>query len=72
MQEEVLLGRDDKAEDTHGTKALDKEAAEQTEQHNEEHDDFLDAVAAITAASDVLEFAKNKDLQSSFVMEIFM
>jgi len=45
---------------TDGIKALDKEVAEQTEQRKEEHEDFLEAVAANTAALDVLEFAKNR------------
>jgi len=41
-------------------KALDKEVAEQTEQRKAEHEDFLESVAANTAAVDVLEFAKNR------------
>merc|ERR1719453_2811547 len=45
---------------TDGIKALDKEVAEQTEQRKAEHEDFLESVAANTAALDVLEFAKNR------------
>merc|ERR1719235_1151369 len=43
-----------------GIKALDKEVAEQTEQRKAEHEDFVESVAANTAALDVLEFAKNR------------
>jgi septal ring factor EnvC (AmiA/AmiB activator) len=45
---------------TAGIKALDKDVAEQTEQRKEEHEDFVESVAANTAALDVLEFAKNR------------
>jgi hypothetical protein len=45
---------------TAGIKALDKEVAEQTEQRKAEHEDFVESVAANTAALDVLEFAKNR------------
>jgi len=45
---------------TAGIKALDKEVAEQTEQRKAEHEDFVESVAANTAAVDVLEFAKNR------------
>ena len=45
---------------TAGVKALDKEVAEQTEQRKAEHEDFVESVAANTAALDVLEFAKNR------------
>jgi len=45
---------------TAGIKALDKDVAEQTEQRKAEHEDFVESVAANTAALDVLEFAKNR------------
>jgi septal ring factor EnvC (AmiA/AmiB activator) len=45
---------------TAGLKALDKDVAEQTEQRKAEHEDFVESLAANTAALDVLEFAKNR------------
>merc|ERR1719428_1220086 len=41
-------------------KALDKQVAEATEQRKEEHADFVENLAADTAAKDLLEFAKNR------------
>merc|ERR1719321_299554 len=41
-------------------KALDKQVAEATEQRKEEHADFVENLAANTAAKDLLEFAKNR------------
>merc|ERR1719310_2771969 len=41
-------------------KALDKQVAEATEQRKSEHADFLENLAADTAAKDLLEFAKNR------------
>merc|ERR550537_2010255 len=43
-----------------GIKALDKSVAEATETRKEEHDDYVETLAANTAAKDVLDFAKNR------------
>merc|ERR1719231_1056062 len=43
-----------------GIKALDKQVAEATEQRKEEHDDFVESLAANTNAKDLLAFAKNR------------
>merc|ERR1719199_776138 len=43
-----------------GIKALDKAVAEATEQRKEEHEDFVEALAANTAAKDILGIAKNR------------
>merc|ERR1719426_703136 len=44
---------------TKGIKDLDKSVAEATETRKEEHDDYVETLAANTAAKDLLEFAKN-------------
>merc|ERR1719174_97248 len=43
-----------------GIKALDKQVAEATEQRKEEHAEFEEALAANSAAVDLLNFAKNR------------
>merc|ERR1719498_2108656 len=43
-----------------GIKKLDKSVAEATETRKEEHDDFVETLAANTAAKDLLNFAKNR------------
>jgi septal ring factor EnvC (AmiA/AmiB activator) len=43
-----------------GIKKLDKAVAEATETRKEEHDDYVETLAANTAAKDILDFAKNR------------
>merc|ERR1719271_2093478 len=43
-----------------GIKALDKSVAEATATRKEEHDDYVETLAANTAAKDILAFAKNR------------
>merc|ERR1719428_2580825 len=43
-----------------GIKKLDKSVAEATETRKEEHDDYVETLAANSAAKDLLEFAKNR------------
>merc|ERR1719506_2236726 len=43
-----------------GIKKLDKSVAEATATRKEEHDDFVETLAANTAAKDLLAFAKNR------------
>jgi len=43
-----------------GIEKLDKSVAEATETRKEEHDDFVETLAANTAAKDLLGFAKNR------------
>jgi chromosome segregation ATPase len=43
-----------------GIKDLDKSVAEATETRKAEHDDYVETLAANTAAKDLLEFAKNR------------
>merc|ERR1719254_443831 len=43
-----------------GIKKLDKAVAEATETRKEEHQDYVDTLAANSAAKDLLEFAKNR------------
>merc|ERR1719515_692947 len=43
-----------------GIRALDKEVAEATELREKEHEDFVETLAANTAAVDLLKFAKNR------------
>merc|ERR1712054_761255 len=43
-----------------GIKKLDKSVAEATEQRKAEHDDYVETLAANTAAKDLLGFAKNR------------
>jgi len=43
-----------------GIKELDKSVAEATETRKEEHDDYVETLAANTAAKDLLAFAKNR------------
>merc|ERR1711959_146137 len=43
-----------------GIKDLDKSGAEATETRKEEHADYVEALAANTAAKDLLAFAKNR------------
>merc|ERR1719183_45959 len=43
-----------------GIKALDKSVAEATDTRKAEHDDYVETLAANTAAKDVLAFAKNR------------
>merc|ERR1719305_2157133 len=43
-----------------GIKALDKSVAEATDTRKKEHDDFVETLAANSAAKDVLAFAKNR------------
>merc|ERR1719253_1255764 len=43
-----------------GIKKLDKSVAEATTTRKEEHDDFVETLAANTAAKDLLAFAKNR------------
>jgi len=43
-----------------GIKDLDKQVAEATEQRKEEHEDFVENLAANNAAKDLLEIAKNR------------
>jgi len=45
---------------TKSIKDLDKSVAEATESRKEEHDDYVETLAANTAAKDLLEFAKNR------------
>merc|ERR1719313_3307542 len=45
---------------TKGIKELDKSVAEATETRKEEHDDYVESLAANTAAKDLLAFAKNR------------
>jgi len=45
---------------TAGIKDLDKSVAEATETRKEEHDDYVETLAANNAAKDLLEFAKNR------------
>merc|ERR1719482_1084776 len=45
---------------TKGIKDLDKSVAEATKTRKEEHDDYVETLAANTAAKDLLEFAKNR------------
>merc|ERR1719199_2016150 len=45
---------------TKGIKDLDKSVAEATETRKAEHDDYVETLAANTAAKDLLEFAKNR------------
>merc|ERR1719480_597626 len=43
-----------------GIKKLDKSVAEATESRKEEHDDYVESLAANTAAKDLLKFAQNR------------
>merc|ERR1719305_1656634 len=43
-----------------GIKALDKSVAEATDTRKKEHDDFVETLAANSAAKDILAFAKNR------------
>merc|ERR1740138_2013561 len=43
-----------------GIKKLDKSVAEATETRKEEHDDYVETLAANQAAKDILAFAKNR------------
>merc|ERR1719480_323368 len=43
-----------------GIKKLDKSVGEATATRKEEHDDFVETLAANTAAKDLLNFAKNR------------
>jgi len=43
-----------------GIKALDKSVAEATETRKKEHDDYVETLAANSAAKDLLSFAKNR------------
>merc|ERR1719181_1684331 len=43
-----------------GIKKLDKQVAEATEQRKEEHDDYVETLAANTNAKELLAFAKNR------------
>jgi hypothetical protein len=43
-----------------GIKKLDKSVADATQTRKEEHDDFVETLAANTAAKDLLDFAKNR------------
>merc|ERR1719515_637052 len=43
-----------------GIRALDKEVAEATETREKEHEDFVETLAANSAAVDLLKFAKNR------------
>merc|ERR1719221_1010689 len=43
-----------------GIKKLDKSVAEATETRKEEHDDYVETLAANTAAKDLLKFAQNR------------
>merc|ERR1719230_1475655 len=43
-----------------GIKALDKQVAEATETRKEEHDDYVESLAANNNAKDLLAFAKNR------------
>merc|ERR1719247_401903 len=43
-----------------GIKALDKDVAEATSTRKAEHDDYVENLAANTAAKDLLDFAKNR------------
>merc|ERR1719373_1426750 len=43
-----------------GIKELDKSVAEATSTRKEEHDDYVETLAANTAAKDLLNFAKNR------------
>jgi len=43
-----------------GIKALDKDVAESTDTRKKEHDDYVETLAANTAALDLLAFAKNR------------
>merc|ERR1719321_1286318 len=43
-----------------GIKKLDKSVAEATETRKEEHDDYVETLAANSAAKDLLAFAKNR------------
>merc|ERR1719161_2095053 len=43
-----------------GIKKLDKSVAEATEQRKQEHDDYVETMAANNAAKDLLGFAKNR------------
>merc|ERR1719379_1991009 len=45
---------------TDGIKALDKSVAEATEQRKEDHEEFVEAMAADTAAKDIIGIAKNR------------
>jgi len=45
---------------TAGLKALDKDVAEQMDMRKEEHEDFVNGMAANTAAKELIEFAKNR------------
>merc|ERR1719399_1061081 len=45
---------------TKGIKDLDKSVGEATETRKAEHDDYVETLAANTAAKDLLEFAKNR------------
>merc|ERR1719218_142061 len=45
---------------TKGIKELDKSVAEATETRKEEHDDYVETLAANNAAKDLLAFAKNR------------
>merc|ERR1711885_58253 len=43
-----------------GVKALDKSVADATDTRKKEHDDYVETLAANTAAKDLLGFAKNR------------
>ena len=43
-----------------GIKALDKQVAEATEQRKEEHEDYVEELAANSAAKELIGFAKNR------------
>merc|ERR1719480_20626 len=43
-----------------GIKKLDKSVAEATESRKEEHDDYVETLAANNAAKDLLKFAQNR------------
>jgi len=59
-KENIVTLTDEIAALTDGLKQLDKDVAEQMDMRKEEHDDYVNALAANNAARDLILFAKNR------------
>lgn len=59
-KENIATLTDEIAELTAGLKQLDKDVAEQMDMRKEEHEDYVNTMAANTAARDLILFAKNR------------
>merc|ERR1719359_2405028 len=59
-KENIATLTDEIAELTKGLKELDKDVEEQMDIRKEEHEDYVNTMAANTAARDLILFAKNR------------